>query len=325
MKVKLIACLFVQMAFASVFLLGFSSCESKKETYGPFFGNGLHNGWADQNSIVIWTRLTAVAEGNLDGADFMVPTSRERRRLNETGTDDEIMKAQIPEGLTLAQMIGACPGAAGEVKLTYYPRSDKRNKNETAWVAVDPDKNFTKQWKLENLIPGTQYEVKIQARQDNRSKVSDEVVGSFRTAPAPDVPSDIVFTAVTCQEYLRTDTIGGHKIYYEMLKLSPDFYVHTGDIEYYDRLKPYALNEELMRFKWDRIFALPLQRTFWGQITSYFMKDDHDVLTDDAYPGMTYGTVSWERGLEIFDEQNPANEKPYKTIRWGKDLQVWVT
>ncbi|MBN1985615.1 MAG: alkaline phosphatase D family protein, partial [Prolixibacteraceae bacterium] len=82
----------------------------------------------------------------------------------------------------------------------------------------------------------------------------------------------------------------------------------------------------LMRFKWDRIFALPLQRKFWTQVTSYFMKDDHDVLCDDAFPGMNYGTVSWERGLEIFDsEQFPSAEKTYKTIRWGKDLQIWIT
>ena len=41
---------------------------------------------------------------------------------------------------------------------------------------------------------------------------------------------------------------------------------------------------------------------------------------------MIYGTVSWERGLEIFDkEQFPSNERPYKTIRWGKDLQIWIT
>lgn len=110
-----------------------------------------------------------------------------------------------------------------------------------------------------------------------------------------------------------------------MLKLFPDFYVHTGDIEYYDKPEPYALTEELMRFKWERLFALPLQRKFWGQVTSYFMKDDHDVLTDDAFPGMTYGTVSWERGLEIFDEQNPVCNKPYQTVRWGKELQIWLT
>ena len=265
MKVTLKFLLPIQIVLLTIIIICLISCETKIETNGPFFGNGFHNGWADQSSIIIWTRLTKVAEGNLDGADFMVPTSVERRSLNESGTNDEIMNAQIPEGLTLDQMIGACPGAAGEVKLTYYPQNDKRKKKETAWVAVDLDKNFTKQWRLYNLLPGTQYIVKIQARQNKRTKISDETVGGFRTAPAADMPANIIFTAVTWQEYLRTDTIGGHKIYYEMLKLSPDFYVHTGDIEYYDRLKPYALNEKLMRFKWDRIFGLPLQRTFWLQ------------------------------------------------------------
>jgi alkaline phosphatase D len=81
-----------------------------------------------------------------------------------------------------------------------------------------------------------------------------------------------------------------------------------------------------MSFKWDRIFALPYQRDFYRQVTTYFMKDDHDVLRDDAFPGLSYGTVSWERGLDIFDkEQFPSNDLHYKTIRWGKDLQIWIT
>lgn len=85
------------------------------------------------------------------------------------------------------------------------------------------------------------------------------------------------------------------------------------------------LTEELMRFKRDRIFALPYQRDFYRQVTTYFMKDDHDVLTNDAFRGMSYGAVSWERGLEIFDkEQFPSNDLPYKTIRWGTDLQIWL-
>ena len=85
------------------------------------------------------------------------------------------------------------------------------------------------------------------------------------------------------------------------------------------------MTEELMPFKWDRIFALPYQREFYNEVTSYFMKDDLDILRDDAYPGLHYGTVSFERGLEIFDrEQFPSSERPYKTIRWGNGLQIWL-
>jgi alkaline phosphatase D len=311
-----------------LFFLGsivFWSCQPANESSGPFFGNGFHNGWADQHSVVIWTRLTKTPEGKNDGTDFLTPSADEHRKLNKEGTPEEIMKAQLPEGATLNQMIGACPGAEGEVKLTYYPLTDQENKSETDWTSVDADKNFTKQWKLENLRPDTKYVVKIQARKSRSSKISDETEGAFRTPPAPENAENIRFCIVTCQEYWRKDTVGGHKIYDSMLKIFPDFYVHTGDIEYYDRPRPFALTEDLMRFKWDRIFALPLQRTFWSQVTSYFMKDDHDALCDDAFAGKRYGTVSWERGLDIFDkEQFPTNEKPYKTIRWGKDLQIWI-
>jgi alkaline phosphatase D len=107
--------------------------------------------------------------------------------------------------------------------------------------------------------------------------------------------------------------------------LNPDFFIHTGDIEYYDKENPWAMTEELMRFKWNRLFALPFQRDFYSHHTTYFMKDDHDVLRDDCHPGDWYGTVSFERGLEIFDkEQFPTGDKPYKTIRWGRDLQIWI-
>ena len=311
---------------AVLFAILFSSCNMKKETDGPYFGNGFHNGWADQHSIVLWTRLTKNKEGNADGAKFLVPSSEEHRKLNKEANPEEIYKAQIPEGLTLDDMIGACPGASGEVKLTYYPLTSQENKTETEWIAVDDDKNYTHQWKLDNLNPDTKYVVTIEARMDKDSKVSDKIEGAFRTPPGAESEGDIEFCIVTCHDYIRKDTADGHKIYNAMMDLFPDFYVHTGDIEYYDKPEPYALTEKLMRFKWDRLFALPLQRNFWSQVTTYFMKDDHDALCNDAWPGMTYGTVSWNRGLEIFDkEQFPAKDKPYKTVRWGKDLQIWIT
>ncbi len=311
--------------FSILFILSFS-CKTEKETYGPFFGNGFHNGWADQNSIVLWTRLTQNPEGNSEGTKFLIPTAAEHRKLDRQANPDSIYKAQIPEGLTLDDMIGACPGTSGEVKLSYFPLTDSEDKTETDWIAVDENKNYTTQWKLENLKADTKYVVEIEARKDSQSKISDKVEGAFRTPPAANAEEEIEFCIVTCHDYWRKDTTDGHKIYDAMLKMFPDFYVHTGDIEYYDKPEPYALTEEIMRFQWDRLFALPLQRKFWNQVTTYFMKDDHDALTNDAWPGMTYGTVSWDRGLEIFDkEQFPSNDKPYKTVRWGKDLQIWIT
>ncbi len=301
-----------------------SGCNKKKQ--GPFFGNGFHNGWADQNSIVIWTRLTSISELNKSGPAFLEPSADEHRRLDKEANADSIYLAQLPRGYSLDQMEGACPGMEGEVKLIYYPLKDTETRIESGWTPVDAQKNFTYQWKLSGLDPDTKYVIEIESRKPGKSKISDRISGSFRTAPDSASLRDLNFCIVTCHDYpRRDDSINGHKIYRVMQQMFPDFLIHTGDVEYYDKAGPFALTEELMRFKWDRIFALPYQRDFYKQVTTYFMKDDHDVLRDDAYPGMKYGTVSWERGLEIFDkEQFPSNDLPFKTIRWGKDLQIWI-
>ncbi len=321
MKRNQLPALLLVLSFTALF-----SCNKPGKTDGPYLGNGFHNGWADQHSIVIWTRLTKSPEGNVSGAKFIEISAQNAKNLSIEAIPEKINKAQIPEGFTIADMEGACPGTAGEVQLTYYPLTKQNDKTTLSWRSVDTIKNYTTQWKLENLTSNTKYVVEIVARKDAKSEISDKVQGSFRTPPDANTEKDIEFCVVTCHDFWRKDTTGGHKIYDAMIKLFPDFYVHTGDIEYYDKPQPWAMTEEMMRFKWDRNFALPLQRKFWKQTTSYFMKDDHDVLCDDAFPGMKYGTVSWKRGLEIFgDEQFPSHDKFYKTIRWGKDLQIWIT
>lgn len=55
------------------------------------------------------------------------------------------------------------------------------------------------------------------------------------------------------------------------------------------------------------------------------MKDDHDLLKDDVFPGSGgYGELSFEDGLKMWYENAPLHEKAYRTIRWGKDLQIWL-
>lgn len=301
--------------------------EGTQTTAGPYFGNGVHNGWADQTSISLWTRLTNRPDGNMTGAQFLDINQETHKRLRNLTDLDSLHGTQIPAGLTLDEMIGACPGATGEVQLQYFPEGQVDKKQTIAWQAVDPNKDHTLQWKLTNLQPGTRYQLQLQARPGLEATPTDTLDGSFYTPPAAtDEQKDVRFCVVTCHDFIRRDDLAnGHKIYPKMEALSPDFYVHAGDIEYYDKPLPYAMTEEMMHFKWNRLFALPFQRSFFNHHTTYFMKDDHDVLADDAFPGMTYGTVNYERGLEIFDqEQFPSNDKRYKTIRWGKDLQIWI-
>ncbi len=36
------------------------------------------------------------------------------------------------------------------------------------------------------------------------------------------------------------------------------------------------------------------------------------------------GEFTWDQGLKIFPEEVPMGELTYRTIRWGKDLQIWL-
>ncbi len=191
---------------------GFSA-KSYNNIIGPYFGNGFHNGWADQTSIVIWTRLTKMQEMNKNGQKFLEISVEEAEKLDKSADKEKIFKAQIPNGFSLEQMEGACPGASGEVKLVYFPVQRSTEKIETKWISVETAKNFTRQWKLENLTPGTKYVVELFARATSVSEISDSIKGFFRTPPSSDVSGDLDFCIVSCHDYWRRDDAKGHKIY----------------------------------------------------------------------------------------------------------------
>jgi alkaline phosphatase D len=309
-------------------LLGFLSLSglTPETEKGPFLANGIKNGWADQNSIVLWTRLTQNQSALFEGQPFIEIPLEQMKSLAKNPDLEAIYNTQIPEGMLLKEMEGYCPGAQGQVQLQYNIEGHETEKIVSDWADVDPQKDFTHQWKLEGLKAGEKYRLKIYARPTQGAQVSDSISGQFLLPAPKNVSKSVKFCVVSCHDYNRRDDMeNGHKIYPSMSALHPDFYVHTGDVEYMDKPTPYALTEELMRFKWNRLFALPNQRSFFNTHTSYFMKDDHDVGFDDSYPGKDYGAVPFERGLEIFDqEQFPSHPKRYKTVRWGKDLQVWI-
>jgi len=262
---------------------------------------------------------------NSDGEPFIPKTKKEADALAKLKDIQFLHEQQIPKGLTLAEMEGACLGTEGEVQLSYYDIQNPKSEITIPWKAVDPNKNFTTQWRLKSLKAGTNYRLILSSKRAGSKTIGHKIMGAFKTPPEKAQVENVSFGVVSCHDYNRRDTIGGHKIYSSMEADKVDFMVHTGDIEYYDKINPWAMTEDLMYFKWDRLFALPIQRSFYQNTTCYFMKDDHDTLKDDAYPGDTYGPVSFERGLEIFDrEQFPSADKTYKTIRWGKDLQVWI-
>lgn len=292
----------------------------------PQLANAFRNGWADQTSIVIWTRTTVTPEMLTGGHEFINVSAAQAKTLSLSRDAAMLNQVQLPSGATLNQMSGACPGAEGEVRLTYFPEDLRTLIRSTPWSRTDAQQDYTHQWKLEGLLPGTRYAAIVEARPVDSDQITAFVRGGFQTASPTQTQAPVRFCITTCHDYIRRDAGDlGHKIYPSMNQLQPDFIVHAGDVEYYDKPLPWAWTVELMRFKWARLFSLPTNRNFYAKHTTYWIKDDHDTLKNDCWSGQHYGAVSFEEGVAIFNqEQFPSFQPRYRTIQWGKDLQFWI-
>ncbi|VGO12259.1 Alkaline phosphatase D [Pontiella desulfatans] len=291
------------MKLISIALCLLAVAGASAETY---FANGIKIGEVDQDSAIIWTRLTQEPALNIVGAKFIeskahvVPASK-----------------QLPEGKALADMEGAVSGAPGKVRLVWQKKDGKQVASD--WKSVDATTDFTAKFELAGLKAATEYSLRME------SDSGTHFNGMFKTAPPVGEGADVSFAVVTGQDFNRRDDAKkGHKIYPHMQKLGLDFFVHTGDIEYYDKSQPYATSLEYARFKMARMYGLPNQVAFHSSMPSYFIKDDHDTTKNDAWPEQAYGELTWNQGLELFREHFPVLDKNYRTIRWGKDLQVWL-
>ncbi len=255
---------------------------------GPFQATGIKIGEVTASSVIVWTRLT-------------------EKPAREAGT-------------------WAVPGFRGQVRLSIWPAGAPHERRQTAWVEVDAERDFTHQFRVAELTPGTVHELEVQARAAADSAVSSRTPGSFRTAYPADESAPVTFTVVTGQDFHRRDDGDrGHALYRAMSALEPDFFVHTGDIVYYDKPEPVARDVATARVHWQRMYAFQNQREFHARVASYFEKDDHDTLQDDCWPGQRNGELTFADGLELFREQVPMGESTYCSIRWGRDLEVWLT
>jgi alkaline phosphatase D len=252
------------------------------------------------------------------------PKTGELLERKGTGRPDLTPVGTFPGGSSIETIEGACPGAAGEVRVRYR-QADAADWQSTEWEPVIAAHDFARQFGLSDLEPGGRYVVAVESRAAAGGEVSSVIEGRFRTAPAVDKAARVVFTVTTGTAYGDQDLPGqGYKMYGQMLKLDPSFFVHTGDILYYDRL---AKTPALARWHWDRMYSLPTNVDFHRQVSSYFIKDDHDTWMNDCWPTREtkfMGEFTFAQGVEIFPQEVPMGEKTWRTVRWGKDLQVWL-
>ncbi|MBT5708911.1 MAG: alkaline phosphatase [Verrucomicrobia bacterium] len=217
---------------------------------------------------------------------------------------------------------------AGSVRLSWWPEGQPEGKNQTEWLLVDPKRDFTQQVALENLKPRQGYFLKVES-QSSSGESGQTLSGSFRTAVGGSKSEPLRFVVSTCQSWKTRDKgTAGLQIYDQMRDLDPAFFVHLGDIVYYDKRSAGgdvdARTPELARFHWNRWYGCSDVVKFHNHVSSFFIKDDHDTVTNDSAPGMRVGKLTWNTGLSIFREQAPMGELTYRSRRWSKDLQFWI-
>jgi len=285
----------------------------------PYQASGVKVGEVDQTSAIVWTRLTKTSERRKAG---YVLNSNDL--FGET--DDEPQK--FFEGVNLEEMHGAVTGLPGEVRLSYSEKTNPSGAVVSDWVSVDNDRDYTHQFKLTGLKPKTEYAFKVESRASAQSSRGALVEGRFATPPEADDPARVMFTVVTGQKYQNRDREDGHQIFSVMAEMKPDFFVHTGDIVYMngnwiENGAPEGAVDRA-RHQWSRIHGLEPQKEFYRVVPAYMMKDDHDIGKNDCYPGKGLKGFSFEQGIKVFEEQVPSGDTPYRTRRWGKNLQVWM-
>ena len=295
---------------------------------GPYQATGFKVGEVTDTAAILWTRLTRSQKRNRADAP-MVQLIQAKAKKDKRSTKSKkkkknrIVEVRYPDGVSVQDIRNAVPGTTGEVRVLY--KTDNADDWEkTGWHAVDPKRDFTHQFQLKNLRPNSRYMVRVESRAISSGAQGQSLEGRFRTAPAPDDPARVVFTVTTGQAYKDQDDPNGFTIYRQMLKLGPSFFVHTGDILYYDKL---AKTIELARYHWQRTYSLPTNVSFHRQVSSYFIKDDHDTWQNDCWPSMKNDKMyefTFEQGLAVYREQVPMGQRTFRTRRWGKDLQIWM-
>jgi alkaline phosphatase D len=268
-----------------------------------------------QIATLLFAALLSWAAGNAGADERLAPQGV---KIGEVRQDSAIVWTRVADPDD--------NGVAASVRVQYWPIVEGSGQvitKLTDWHPARDDRDHTVNIRLDGLQPGTKYQVVVEIEPSD-SGAQGFVMASFRTAPAADQTSDVTFVVIGCQQYETRDTPNGQRVYETMLDVEPDFAVHTGDIVYYDKPNPVARSVAAARAKWHRMYSQPLLMKFHSRVPTYFQQDDHDVLKDDSWTGQQAGELTFAEGLAIFDEQTPSRRVPYGTVRWGKDLQIWL-
>ncbi|MDN5200235.1 alkaline phosphatase D family protein [Fulvivirgaceae bacterium BMA10] len=303
--------MFIQRSFLNPYyflILTLSIIDTGLQAQDVFFTTGFKVSEVSDQEAIIWTRLCAQKEPN------GIRHDRKEKVFRHPINFDENQPVE--------QMDGAVKGIEGYVRAILQHGSKKRI---SRWVRALKENDFTVQIPFKKLKANTNYQLILEAKLTSDGSVVS-TSGSFRTAPGKKSAAPVHFTTSTCQYFWSyDDKERGFKTYDQMDSIHPDFFVQTGDYVYYDKPGPLAKTPEAARHKWHAMDSRLSLKDFYKRTPIYMVKDDHDLLSNDVHPkSKNYGDLSFDNDLKIWRENAAIKDKPYRTFRWGKDLQIWL-
>jgi alkaline phosphatase D len=217
----------------------------------------------------------------------------------------------------------------GRVILRYAPEG--RGDEQSAELRVSPAANLTGKLRLEGLRPATRYRYAV-------AQNSDEVQGSFLTAPRPTATAPVRFVwggDLGSRKRCRHVT-DGYPIFRVLAELKPDFFLFVGDTIYADQVcngedrVPGAdfvarkLPDFWAKHRYNR--ADPAVQKFFRSTSVYAIWDDHEVRNDFAGTAEPLMPVGRQAFLDYFPILPPAEEpgRLYRKFRWGRLVEVFI-
>jgi len=272
---------------------------------------GCKAGEMTTDSVRFWLRRTASSQRLANGIVRKGHAKEARLLSPDTGTE---------------KLEGSASGAAGYIRVVYRGRQS----GATAWLDVNEASDYAVQTTLSGLRPDTVYAYAVETRAARNGRIDGELTGAFRTLPVASAPAPVQVAMLSCQMYCHMDRPDGFHIYESIQRDAPRFLLSCGDNVYYDNEDPIANSEAVARYHWQRMYSLPTLVDSLRSMGGYWQKDDHDTLSNDAWPGFVdkkMVPLTFAQGQSIFRQQVPAPSAPapmYRTVKAGSDIELWL-
>ena len=252
----------------------------------------------------------------------------------EVTVDSVILQSRLTAGCR--RLYFDAPGTAGVARFEVATTPDFGEPIRTGWISAVPEQDHIVREKVTGLSPGTRYYYRLQFGRDTSTTHTGPAC-TFRTLDLPETARAVEFVVVTGMNYFPFHIFPGppnkhlgYPALETILKMTPDFFVGTGDNVYYDAFAKPARTQADLRKVWHLQFLQPRFLSLFSRVPAYWEKDDHDHRYNDSD---TTGDTppSNELGIRTFLEQMPVvgpdEEEPltYRTHRINKLLQIWLT